>query len=55
MDLHLINIESGESQSTLYCFIDHLSMHDITSIITGLEKIGPCEQLSILGGEIILN
>lgn len=55
MDLHLINIESGESQSTLYCYIDNLSMHDITAIIAEIEKVHYCKHISVLGEQIILN
>jgi hypothetical protein len=55
MDLHLINIESGESQSTLYCFIDDLTMRDITAIIAEIEKTIPCQHLTVLGEQVILN
>jgi hypothetical protein len=55
MDLHLINIETGESQNTLYCFIDHLSMHDITAIIGEIGRTIPCEPIIILGEQVILN
>ncbi len=55
MDPHLINLESGQSQNTLFCYADDLSIDEIGAIITGIERSVVSENLSVLGELIILN
>jgi hypothetical protein len=55
MDPHLINLESGQSQNTLFCYTEDLSIGEIDAIITGIERSVVCENLTVLGELIILN
>jgi len=56
MDLHLINLETGESfEKKMYCYTENLSIHEISKIISVDEKNQGVNKLWILGLPVNVN